>query len=171
MWYNNEAYGNPLQLSGTLKSVKAIDEHGQPVAAEVLLKQKGTVKFSKQDLLREKTATGFFRTRNLLNGFNTHIISPDRGVLWFTPVMLLGIAGLIILCQSNGKIGALLTSIIGVNILLYSMWSDPYGGWAFGSRYLIPSYAVLAVCIAVVLTHFRKSILFLALFFLIFTYS
>jgi hypothetical protein len=28
---------------------------------------------------------------------------------------------------------------------LYSLWGDPWGGWAFGSRYLIPSYAILAI--------------------------
>jgi hypothetical protein len=28
------------------------------------------------------------------------------------------------------------------------MWGDPWGGWAFGSRYLIPSYAVFSIFLA-----------------------
>lgn len=170
LWYNNAAYGNPFQLSGTLQSVKAIDENGQPVTAAKLANQQGSI-FSQQDLTRKKTATGFFKTRNMLNGFITHFISSDRGILWFTPVMLVGIAGLALLYSTHKKEGSLITAIVGINVLLYSMWSDPYGGWAFGSRYLIPSYAMLAVGCSLVLTQFRKNYLFLLLFSLIFIYS
>ena len=51
------------------------------------------------------------------------------------------------------------------------MWGDPWGGWAFGSRYLIPSYAILSIFVALLLTYWRKNILFLALFIILFGYS
>jgi hypothetical protein len=51
------------------------------------------------------------------------------------------------------------------------MWGDPWGGWAFGSRYLIPAYAVFAILVSVALSHYRKNILFLVLFASLFIYS
>jgi hypothetical protein len=49
-------------------------------------------------------------------------------------------------------------SIVLVNILLYSMFGDHWGGWSFGARYLIPGAAVMTLFIPEVLTHFKKNI-------------
>jgi hypothetical protein len=51
------------------------------------------------------------------------------------------------------------------------MWGDPYGGWAFGSRYLIPTYALLAVGIAFGFSHLNKNWIWLTLFTILFAYS
>ncbi len=51
------------------------------------------------------------------------------------------------------------------------MWGDPWGGWAFGSRYLIPAYAILSIFIAALLDHFRKNIFIIATFLVIASYS
>ena len=96
-----------------------------------------------------------------------HLFSPDRGVLIYTPVILFGIVGIFVLYKKNNQMLALLLAIIGVNILLYSMFGS--GGWAFGARYLIPSYALMAIFIAIALTHFRRNLLFI-LFFLSFMF-
>jgi hypothetical protein len=42
-----------------------------------------------------------------------------------------------------------LISLIVVNVFLYSSWGDPWGGWAFGPRYLIPSMSILALFVGV----------------------
>ena len=64
---------------------------------------------------------------------------------------------------------AVFSGIIGLNILLYAMFGA--GGWAFGSRYLIPSYAIMAILISLVLTKWKKKSILLLLFFLIAGYS
>ena len=51
------------------------------------------------------------------------------------------------------------------------MWGDPWGGWAFGSRYLIPTYALLGIGISLALTKFRKNYLFISFFVLAMGYS
>jgi phosphotransferase system glucose/maltose/N-acetylglucosamine-specific IIC component len=51
------------------------------------------------------------------------------------------------------------------------MWGDPWGGWAFGSRYMIPTYALLAIFIAIALTKYKKNFLFLLLFLTLFLFS
>ena len=103
-----------------------------------------------------KSAIGFFQTRNVLFGFYIHFISPDRGIIRYTPVALLGVLGLVLALKRKVIIVPLLTAVACANILLYSMWGDPWGGWAFGSRYMIPSYAILSIFIALLLTFWRK---------------
>lgn len=156
-WFNQTAYGNPWKLAGTVVAVKAIDATGNPAAA------------AEDD--SSKSAVTFFETRNLLHGFQVHFVSPDRGIILYTPIMLFGILGIIYLYKRNASISALLLAIIGMNVLLYSMWGDPWGGWAFGSRYLIPSYALMSIFVAIALSVWRKNWLFLALFLLLFSYS
>ncbi len=172
-WYNYSAYGNMFQLPGTLEGVAEIDAYGNPkkestYQQEVLTQEQLA---SLQEMKGDKTAVGFFETRNLYNGFYIHFLSPDRGVFAFAPVMLLGIFGLVLLYRKQGRIVALLTAIIGANILLYSMWGDPWGGWAFGSRYLIPTYAVLAIGLGMALSQWNRKWWFIGLFAVLFVYS
>jgi hypothetical protein len=163
LWSNALSYGNPLQLAGTISSIKALDEAGNPIAPDDI-GQDEELEFLTNPESQEKSAVGFFMTRNILNGFNTHFISPDRGMLYYAPVILLGVIGLGILYRKNSTVAALIVACIGANILLYSMWGDPYGGWAFGSRYLIPSYALLSIGIAAFLHRFSKNGFLLLLF-------
>ena len=51
------------------------------------------------------------------------------------------------------------------------MRSDPWGGWAFGSRYLIPSFAVLSIFLGLALAHYRRHLLFLVAFLILGGYS
>lgn len=167
LWYNNVAYGDPFQLPGTLPSVSDIDENNKPISQ----KKNSDVKDNPNEISKEKTAVGFFKTRNLYNGFYEHFISADRGIVYFTPVILLGILGLIFLYGEKPNISSLLVAVIGFNVLLYSMWGDPYGGWAFGSRYLIPTYAVLSIGIGSALYRYNKNWVFMFVFLVLFAYS
>ncbi|MBI2028300.1 MAG: hypothetical protein HYT07_01700 [Candidatus Levybacteria bacterium] len=167
MWSNIESYGNPLQLSGTLERVKVVQDESALTDRQLVQRELE----GKNPDKKEKTATGFFQTRKLLDGFYIHILSDERGVLWYTPVMLFGIIGACLLYRKKTTIYVVLIGIVGLNIILYSMWGDPWGGWAFGSRYLIPSYAILSVFIGIALSYFRKSYIFLAIFLPVFIYS
>ena len=85
--------------------------------------------------------------------------------------MFFGFIGFVLAWKKRVKIVGLLVSVMLINILLYSMWGDPWGGWAFGSRYLIPSYAILSIFIALLLTYWRKNYIFLILFSVVAIYS
>lgn len=167
-WYNTAANGNPFQLSGTLERVVKIEEKRDIVrikAEDTIIKDKGAIP------KKEKNAVGFFSTRNLTNGFYVHFLSPDRGVINYAPIILFGFFGIVLLYKRNSSFANILVGIIGLNVLLYSMWGDPYGGWAFGSRYLIPSYALLAIGIGIFLTQWRKNTAVMIIFFAVFAYS
>ena len=166
-WFNAASNGSPLQLSGTLQRVEAIDKYGQPVQSQLAK----TLGLAVPEPSRKKSAIGFFRTRNLLNGLYIHFLSPDRGIINFAPVMLFGILGFINIFRKYTAAGNVLLAVIGFDVLLYSMWGDPSGGWAFGSRYMIPAYAILGITTALALTRFRKNYIFLAIFLVVFGYS
>jgi hypothetical protein len=170
-WFNHASYGNPMQLSGTVVTIKNIAANGLPdVFGKVITSWEDYEKYL-QENVAEKQAVGFFSTRSLVNGFTILFVSPDRGIIHFTPVVLLAIVGLIYLHRKNAKMAALILSIMLLNIVFYGMWGDPWGGWAFGTRYLIPSFALCSILIAVALTDARHKLPFRILFLVLFGYS
>jgi hypothetical protein len=172
LWFNAMSYGNPFQLSGTIERAIEVGPDGSPLLeSEKIIAE---LKAAGQEIPQgeySKSTLAFFQSRQLLNGFYTHFVSPDRGMIMYTPIMFFGFIGLIWAIRKKMQYVGLFTAIIGFNVLLYSMWTDPYGGWAFGSRYLIPTYAILAVFIAYLLTRLNRYSLFLLFFFAVFSYS
>ena len=153
-------------MSGTVSTVKAIDEKGKPYTP-----QETDIQKASKPPERKKSTLHFFSPRDMLTGFNIHLISPDRGVIFYSPVLLLGLIGLATAQSKKSKFIPVLVSVALVNFVLYSMWGDPYGGWAFGSRYLIPAYAIICIFLSFALTRFSKSILFIVVFSILATYS
>lgn len=166
---NYYSYGNMFQLSNTVTHIQALDESGRPMTG------RGADDRSASDIQnlgeRKRTALNFFKSRHLLNGVYAFSISPDRGIFIFTPIMLLGFFGIAGLLRRNKNLTQALLGVICLNLLLYSMRSDPWGGWGFGSRYMIPSFAVLSILLGVALNHYRKNLIFLIVFLLLGGYS
>lgn len=169
-WFNYNSSGNPFQLTGTLKTVQQA-EFEERIRTNTLTEEEKKLVHDTNYLEYNKSAVGFFNSRRMINGLYEHVTSPDRGLIVFTPVMLFSIFGVIYALKSKKKLTAVLIAVIGFNILLYAMWGDPYGGWAFGSRYLIPSYAIFSIFLGIFLTRHRKNILILSLFFIVLCYS
>ncbi len=167
LWFNQASHGNPLKLSGTLPSVKAIDAAGLPMTPPLAADPSKAF----DPIQKNKSAVSFFKTRNLLNGFYIHLLSPDRGIIYYAPVILLGLLGFLFLLAKNKTAGNILIATGGAVFLLYSMWGDPWGGWAFGSRYMIPLYAILAIGLAFAISRWRKNYLFIIIFFPLLAYS
>lgn len=161
LWSNYRSYGDPFQLSGTVGGVRAIDEAGNPTVPDA--HTTGDVSGLINPDLQQKSVTRFFKTRDLPKGLYTQFFSVDRGTLVYAPIVLIGIIGVLLLLKTHEQAGKLLVAVIAANILLYAMWGDPYGGWAFGLRYLIPTYALLSIGSAITLTRFGKNIVVLFL--------
>ncbi len=65
-------------------------------------------------------------------------------------------------------------SVISISVLiitLYGMWGDPWGGWAFGIRYMIPAFAVLSIPLGIAIKEYGKKWFFVIPFIIIFIYS
>lgn len=87
------------------------------------------------------------------------LLGIDKGLFLFSPVMILGVLGIITLRKKQVMEKSILFAFVLTNILIYSSFGDPYGGWAFGPRYLIPAMAGLSVFIAIGLSQARFQIL------------
>jgi len=152
-YYNYQLFGHPLRLSNAIPRVRDL-KVVQNVSTEV-----------------EKKALGILQTRNLLEGLRSFTLSHDRGVLVYSPIMILAALGLIYFSRRRSHVGVVLLLIAANNLLLYSMFGDPYGGWSFGSRYMIAVVPQLAILIGAGLVEFRKKLLVKLIYSVVFTIS
>jgi hypothetical protein len=168
-WFNAKSYGNPLQFSGTVTSVGNIDKSGNPVRIQTatITHETSVTKLAE----RKRSAVAFFNSRLLVNGLYILLLSPDRGLITFAPIMLIGLFGAGILYKKHKQVGLVVISTMAVTVLFYAMWGDVWGGWAFGSRYLVPLYAMGSICIAAALDRWANKYVWLAIFLAVFSYS
>jgi hypothetical protein len=91
LWFNKTLLGSPFSLTGTVQDVVEISQDGSPVLYRDSKGPKEQLKES--ELAINKSALGFFKTRDLINGLYTHLVSPDRGIIYYAPVIIFGILG------------------------------------------------------------------------------
>jgi hypothetical protein len=135
-WTNYVNFGSPTVFSNFLPRVRDV------VAIEDNL----------QELGRDPSSAT--NTRNMLEGLHSFIVSPDRGLLKYSPIVLLFILGLGYFKDKRRNIEVILLTLPLVCLLLYSMFGDPYGGWAFGSRYMLAVLPELCILAAIGLQRF-----------------
>ena len=155
-WHNATYYNGWSSLAGELQKYKPTTITSDSLATTTV---------------KEKTAIGFFHEYRIPNGFYVLLFSAERGLFFFSPIFifsLLGVWHVIKKKTANGVVYIVPLSLIAVNIFLYSSWGDPWGGWAYGPRYLIPSMPWLALFVGVALSYKQKfwKILLACLFFL-----
>ena len=114
-----------------------------------------------------------FNPRNQLSGLYILLLSDERSWIWYSPVVLLGIVGLILTSKRSIKRSFLIIASSGVltTTIAYSMFGDPWGGWAFGPRYLIPAAAVLCSGIGIALERYKRKVWFIIPFMMLAMYS
>lgn len=85
-------------------------------------------------------------SRNLIRGVYTLVISSERSWIYYSPFLVIGLIGLIVSSkdEKTRKLGLLCLAAGTTNLLTYMLFGDPWGGWAFGPRYLIPGAAIFA---------------------------
>ncbi len=88
-----------------------------------------------------------FKSRKQLQGLYILIVSNERGILYYSPVLILGLFGFYISSKNRGSLSfnQVTLGIIGLNLFVYAMFGDPWGGWSFGPRYMIPATAVIMI--------------------------
>jgi len=92
-------------------------------------------------------------------------VSPFRGLFFCSPVLLLGIAGLVRLTRDPGTRfdGCILVALIVVFVLFNVCFNGWHGGWSVGPRYLVPVLPLLALPIATVARGMRGPVMALGL--------
>jgi len=165
-WYNNQTTGSYTTLAQTVGRTDAfkILSDAEKKNAE---KNKGSVESKRGGIELP------FDTREQLRGFYILMLSPERAWLFYSPIVLLGVFG-IYLGLKNKKTQtatSLMAGIILLNIVLYTMFGDPWGGWSFGPRYLIPAAALLCIFAALFIDRYKNNYFVIALVMILLGYS
>ncbi len=102
-----------------------------------------------------------FNTRDQLNGLYILLISNERSWLFYSPVLLAGIWGLLLSTKKKETktIGVIAVAVAAIDVVVYSSFGDPWGGWAFGPRYLIPAAAICAAGLGFFITTYRRNMI------------
>lgn len=161
-FYNYSLSGSPTTLAQFIGNAELETKNGNTRVAQNSQAEQNLSKISLP-----------FESRRILNGMQVLILSEERSWMYYSPVLLTGIIGFIIAYkrrEQREKIVVIAASI-GISILAYAMFIDPWGGWAFGPRYLIPSGALLAIGVGPFLEKFRTNKYILTLFTALALYS
>jgi hypothetical protein len=152
-WYNYQLTGSYTKLAQLIGRVDVPDNNPD---VQNTLRPKEEVPGPKEFKVFETP----FNTRNSLDGFYVLLISDERGWYYFSPVLILATIGMVLAIQKQAtrRLGVLLGTVGTGTLLLYSMFGDPYGGWSFGPRYMIPATAVMSPGIGVFLQRWGKNI-------------
>lgn len=113
-----------------------------------------------------------FKTRNQIYNLYILLISNERGLLIFCPIVFVGVLGFLLLSRQKDykDYSFVYISVILTNIVVYSLFGA-YGGWSFGPRYLIPGVAVMVIGTGLALDKYKKKIWFIPFFLLLTGYS
>ncbi len=156
--YNDRALGNWKQFTNTLpryeiKNLKNIQANSEKTAA------------------KKSQINSIFQEQNGALGFYELIVAPDKSIFLFSPILVLAILGFIRWVRKLDAEKGTVVALIGTNLFLYASFGDPWGGWAFGPRYLIPSMPFLAIMVMYWLSHAKYKIISRIVAFVLFTTS
>jgi hypothetical protein len=103
------------------------------------------------DIFETRNYSHRFSLDSTLDGINTLTFSKDRGLFFYAPIYLLAFLGLVLMVRKNRRLAGLaVTGLITflLNLVIYASYDDPWGGWAFGPRYLTTTLPILAIFVA-----------------------
>lgn len=147
-YYNYIHFDSPTRLSGSLVGFDNLN-------TKKLSKETASDK-TISELANQKDQQSYFKEKDLPRGFGTLTGSTDRGLFFYSPIFLLAFFGIRYGIKKFTTEQFFLLSTVFGNLLLYGSWGDPWGGWAFGPRYLIPTMAILSMYIGLWLSNTKR---------------
>lgn len=115
--------------------------------------------------------TSILREERTANGFYRLTVAPDKGVFFFSPVLILGLLGIFAIRKKIKIEHGVLIAVALTNLFIYASFSDPWGGWAYGPRYLIPAMSILSLFTLIFITKGRLQWIKRVVFFILFAFS
>jgi hypothetical protein len=106
---------------------------------------------------------------HLLAGFVWILLSPGRGIFFYSPVSILAIPGSKLLFRKNKILFVLCTICVVLYLLLIAKWGRWDGGTVWGSRLLTPIIPVIGIFLAPVINlsfknkNLRNAVIFLGI--------
>jgi hypothetical protein len=162
-YYNLVNFGGVTKLSGGLK--------GYVSAIRSIQSDKQNKLTESEVALTDQNPASFFQENDFPNGLKVLSISSDRGLFFFFPIFSLSFLGIWkALKKPTPEIWVFIATLMTF-LFLYSSWGDPWGGWAFGPRYLIPVMALSSLFISYWISSNSRSFVKKLITFLLFAFS
>lgn len=147
--YNQSAFGDWKKFGQSFSRYEGAVKYEQRLsrkAAEATMS--GT--------LTSKPSTGsnpfsVFDEDRVVRGVETLLIADDKGLFYFSPVLLFGVLAWFLNKKKEKLEQGILVSIVLINVVMYASFGDPWGGWAYGPRYLLPTMSVLSIFTGILL--------------------
>lgn len=160
-WYNHELTGSYTKIGQTIGR----SDYFEPTE----IREKSRQERARQDLYKPKFP---FKTRDQLYNLNLLFISNERSWAYYSPIVLVGFIGLVLIYRNRRKryLATVAAAVVFTDVVIYSMFGAE-GGWAFGPRYLIPAAAILSAAIGVSLGKYRRHLWFIFIFLVLTAYS
>jgi hypothetical protein len=148
-YYNYVNFGDWKKVSGSIIGLKTVRQE------QLLTSENSAEKLKAAE--SEKNVVKFFSENNFPFGVYTLLVSSDRGIFFYYPIFILALFGIYTALKRMTMEYGTLIGIICCDVFLYASFGDPWGGWAFGSRYMIPALSALSLFVALWLfsTRFR----------------
>ena len=73
------------------------------------------------------------------------LVGPGRGIIWYSPILLLAIPGGVWFWRNERRIFWLIITIFVTYVLLYGKWYMWHGGHSWGPRFLVPMMPFLSL--------------------------
>ena len=174
LWHNNQYYGGWSKVAGTLSNRTELSVSTQLSTSQVIIATSTLSTTSPTALVGDKSISGTFHEKLIPNGIYILLFSDQRGLLYFTPIFIFSFLGIGYALRKKEEERAKFIVPLGfifLNIFLYTSWGDPWGGWAYGPRYIIPAMASLSLFTGIALYEVRKMFLQKILIYAAFLYS
>lgn len=166
-YYNYVSFGDWKKFGQSFKRYEGKEKYAARLAQDEIDATQSA------ELKRPSSSNPFsiFKEERSVTGINTLTVADDKGLFFYSPVFLLAILSLFLIRRKWSAIHSVMVAVVIINLLAYGSFGDPWGGWAYGPRYLIPGMALLALFVGEFLSKIRFSIIGRIVFFLLFAYS
>ena len=76
------------------------------------------------------------------------LLSPYRGVFWYSPLLLLAVPGWFIFRRRHARLARLILALAAVQLVTFALWWSWHGGVAWGPRFLLVPLPLLMLTLA-----------------------
>lgn len=92
----------------------------------------------------------------LLSGLYGLLVSPGRGLIFYSPVLCLAPLGFSKLFKRDFPVACVIVLMFVSNLILFAKWHDWWGGLSWGPRFLVPVVPLLCVALGAALADWPR---------------